>query len=354
MRILSSLKTLSPAVLCLLVLVAGTVGCAKDETTELDAPTDAGESLLAAAAPAVALAPEDIPEIAGRLNGKEISRDELVDYATGLRQRLSQNGADPGVASAEFYRSALDQMMNGELLYAEAVAKGLEAPAADIDAQLAGMKARFPSPEAFNEALTAQGLTEEEAAQEIRRGLSVQRLIDSDIAAQVELAPDADRNYYDANLDQMQEPEQVRASHILVLAEEQAAAEDRAAAREKAESILQRARDGEDFAALARENSEDPGSAQRGGDISWISPGQTVPPFEAALFALQPGEMSDVVETRFGYHIIRSEERREASVLPFEQVSPQIHQMLERQAVEDEIERRIEVLRADAEIENLL
>jgi len=354
MLILSSLKALSPAVLCLLILVAVTTGCAKDETTELEAPTVTDDSELAATAPPVALAPEDIPEIAGHLNGKAISRDELLDYAEGLRQRLTQNGADPGVATAEFYSSALDQMMNGELLYAEAVAKGFEAPATEVDVQLNGMKARFPTPEAFSEALTSQGLTEEQAAHEIRRGLSVQKLIDEDIAPQVELAPDADRNYYDANLEQMQEPEQVHASHILVLVDEQASAEDRAAAREKAESILQRAHDGEDFATLARENSEDPGSAQGGGDISWIAPGQTVPPFEQAMFALQPGELSDVVETRFGYHIIRSEERRAASTLPFEQVSPQIHQMLMRQAVEDEIERRIETLRADAEIEILL
>jgi len=354
MRLLPSLKKILPSLLCLLTLVAVATGCGKDEVTEPNTAAVADDTETAEVAPPVALAPEDIPEIVGRLNGDEISRDDLLDYAEGLRQRLTQNGTDPGVATAEFYRSALDQMMNGELLYAEAVAKGFEAPAAEVDAQLAGMKARFPSPEAFSEALTAQGLTEEDAAQEVRRGLSVQKLIDEDIATQVELAPDADRNYYDANLEQMQEPEQVHASHILVLADEKASAEDRAAAKEKAESILKRVRDGEDFADLARENSDDPGSAQRGGDISWITPGQTVPPFEEAAFALQPGEISDLVETRFGYHIIRSEERREASTLPFEQVAPKIHQVLVRQAVNNEIERRIETLRAGAEIENLL
>jgi peptidyl-prolyl cis-trans isomerase C len=354
MRLLTSLHTLSPAAICLLTFVAVTVGCAKDETTEPDSATVASEEETTASALPVALDPAELPDITGRLNGREVPRQELVDYADGLRQRLAQNGADPGIATAEFYRTALDQLMNGELLFAEAVARGFEATSAEVDVQLNGMKAQFPSPEAFTAALAAQGLTEEEAAHDVRRGLSVQKFIDAEVAAQVELAPDAGRNYYDANLNQMQQPEQVHVQHILVLADQQASAEDRTKARQKAESILQRASDGEDFATLARDNSEDTGSAQRGGDLSWISPGQTVPPFEAAAFALQPGELSGVVESQFGYHIIRAEERRDASVLPFEQVSPQIRQMLVRQALEDEVDRRIETLRSAAKIEVLL
>lgn len=123
------------------------------------------------------------------------------------------------------------------------------------------------------------------------------------------------RNQYDAAPEKFDNPEQVRASHILIAAK---SCEPEARARE----LLAKAREpGADFAALAKANSDDPGSASRGGDLGLFGRGKMTAPFEAAAFALkQPGELSDVVKTDFGYHIIRLEERRPASRQPFEAV----------------------------------
>jgi peptidyl-prolyl cis-trans isomerase C len=123
------------------------------------------------------------------------------------------------------------------------------------------------------------------------------------------------RNQYDADPKKFDTPEQVRVRHVLISAK---ACEAEAKARE----ILAKAsQPGADFAALAKANSDDPGSASRGGDLGFVARGRMVPAFEAAAFALkQPGDLSDVVKTDFGFHVIRLEERKPAERKPFEAV----------------------------------
>lgn len=107
---------------------------------------------------------------------------------------------------------------------------------------------------------------------------------------------------------------QVRARHILVKVDAGADEAAKQAARQRAQQLLARARAGEDFAALARQNSQDEGSARRGGDLGWNPRGRMVAPFDQAQFALQPGQISDVVESQFGFHVIKVEGRREGDV----------------------------------------
>jgi peptidyl-prolyl cis-trans isomerase C len=127
------------------------------------------------------------------------------------------------------------------------------------------------------------------------------------------------RNQYDATPEKYDTPEQVRVRHILVAAR---ACEPEARARE----LLAQARQpGASFAALAKANSDDPGSAARGGDLGFFGRGKMAPAFEAAAFALQkPGDLSDVVKTQFGYHVIRLEERKPAGRQPFEAVRDEL------------------------------
>lgn len=141
--------------------------------------------------------------------------------------------------------------------------------------------------------------------------------------AAIEIPESEAQEYYDAHQAEFEQEEQVRASHILIRFDQGADEAAKAAARERAEAILAKAKAGEEFGRLAAENSED-SSSSRGGDLGFFRRGLMVPPFEAAAFAMQPGEISEIVETQFGYHIIQVQERQEAGTKPFADVQDQI------------------------------
>jgi peptidyl-prolyl cis-trans isomerase D len=134
--------------------------------------------------------------------------------------------------------------------------------------------------------------------------------------------------YYRRHLDQFEIEEQVKASHILLRVDENAGDAIRERKRELAEKILKDARAGKDFDKLARTHSDDAGSASRGGDLGYFARGAMVAPFETAAFSLNPGEISDIVETPFGYHIIKVEEYIEAGVKPLADVLDKVKEKI--------------------------
>ena len=146
---------------------------------------------------------------------------------------------------------------------------------------------------------------------------------------------DADiKAYYDQNLARYKTDEQRRASHILIAAGKDAPAADKAAAKAKAEKILAQLRKSpNDFAKLAKENSQDPGSAERGGDLDFFGKGMMVKPFEEAAYSLKEGEISDVVQSDFGFHIIRLTALKAATTRPLSEVKANITDEIRRQQV---------------------
>lgn len=139
------------------------------------------------------------------------------------------------------------------------------------------------------------------------------------------------QDYYQAHQKDFQVPEEVKVRHILIKVAAGADAKTDAAAKEKAEALLKQIKGGADFAALAKANSDDPGSKESGGELGMIQRGVTVPPFEQAAFSLQPGQISDVVKTQFGYHILKVEEKQTAHLKPLDEVKAQILATLTRQ-----------------------
>src|SRR5581483_964836 len=150
-----------------------------------------------------------------------------------------------------------------------------------------------------------------------------------DFAAQANVPESAVAEYYDAHKDEkFSEPEQVRARHILVKVAADATPDAKAAARKKAEDLLAKAKAGGDFAALAKKSSDDTASAVQGGDLGFFRRGAMTPAFETAAFALEPGQLSDVVETPFGFHIIKVEAKKPAGTKPLDAVRDEILQRL--------------------------
>jgi len=150
-------------------------------------------------------------------------------------------------------------------------------------------------------------------------------LVDTDAIRTKIVVPAADieRSYTD-NLSQYSTPEQIRASHILLKTE----GKDDAAVKVKAEALLKQAQGGADFAELAKKNSEDEGTAAKGGDLDFFGRGRMVPEFDAAAFALKPGEISPLVKTQFGYHIIKLVDKKEGTTKPLAEVRQQINDQI--------------------------
>ena len=167
-----------------------------------------------------------------------------------------------------------------------------------------------------------------------RRKIRFVRINTSDVAARTKVSrEDVERNY-NARLGTYTTPEQIRASHILLTTE----GKDDAAVRAQAEQVLKEAKSGADFAALAKKHSQDESNAQQGGDLDYFSRGRMVPAFETAAFALKPGEISDLVKTEFGYHIIKLTDRKPAIVRPL--TDPAVYKELEDDLLNEQAEQQ--------------
>jgi peptidyl-prolyl cis-trans isomerase D len=177
----------------------------------------------------------------------------------------------------------------------------------------------------------------------------------------LEFSDAAITNYYNQNRYRFETPERVLASHILFMTQDVATGEafseeKKAELKTMAEGVLARVKAGEDFATLAKEYSGDPGSKDNGGDLGWVLRGQMVPEFEAAVFALQPNQVTDqLVETDFGYHIIKAFDRDEPRVRELDEVRPEIVADLsaEKQATEkfERVDKVIAALREASDVD---
>jgi peptidyl-prolyl cis-trans isomerase D len=155
------------------------------------------------------------------------------------------------------------------------------------------------------------------------------------IRQRTQISPQDVEKHYEDNEEQYSTPEQVRASHILLKTE----GKDEAAVRKQAEELLAKAKGGADFAALATKYSEDEGSAKKGGDLEFFGKGRMVPEFEKAAFSLEPGQLSDLVKSQYGFHIIKVAERKAATKRSLDEVRAQIEDQLKWERAQNEAKR---------------
>src|SRR5688500_1916032 len=291
-----------------------------------------------------------LPAVVARIDGRDVTRRELLERAEAMRIQMRQMGAPAPPQTEEFYREMLDQVIGAYLLHAEAERRKLTPTAAQVAEQIQKLRARFPSEELYRQQLAAQGITEKDVEEDLARNLAIQSLVAADLGGPGPTEAE-ERRFYQENRERMQRPAQVRVRHILIGAGGDATPEQRQAARQEAVALRARILAGEDFAKLAGEASDDPGSRPQGGLLPWFGPGEMVPPFEKAALALEPGAVSDVVESPFGYHVIRLEERRAETPVPFEEARAQIRDLLARRNSRDALRATMDALRRDAMVE---
>jgi peptidyl-prolyl cis-trans isomerase C len=293
--------------------------------------------------------PAQLPEIIARVNGEEINKGEFERAVQSLEGRAG--GPVPAEQRDRVFRDVLDQLVGVRLLTQEAAARKVAVPDADVDAQIATIQAQFPNAEAFKQVLAQRQMTIEQLKSDARREMAITKLLQTEVDAKAAVTPAQVNDFYAKNPNQFKQPERVRASHILISIPEGADAAAKAQARSKAEQILKDVKSGKDFAALAKEHSQDPGSAIQGGDLGFFTQGQMVGPFNDTAFALAPGATSDLVETQFGFHIIRVAEKEASRDVPLEEVRTRLEQFLLNQNRQEQTEAFVKALRSKGKVE---
>lgn len=288
---------------------------------------------------------------AATVNGKAISRTDLDREVKLWTERMASQGRQLPPAQVPTVRNEiLESLINQELLYQASKKEKIKIDKKTIDERYESVKKRFKTEEEFKEAIAKMDVTEAVIRTQLEKGLAIDELLKAKIVKDIKVTEEETQKYYDENLDQFKQAEQVKASHILVKVAPDATDEQKAEARKKIETVQGKLKNGDDFAAVAKEYSEGP-SNSRGGDLGFFQRGQMVKPFEDAAFSMDTDQVSGVVETQFGYHIIKVHEKKTESTASFSEVKEQLQEHLKQQKTRQAVENYVEELRKKAKIE---
>ena len=311
-------------------------------------------ALLLAFIPAMAQETQSSDKNAALVNGVAISMEQYNKELNIQLNRVSQQGQQVSDDQmAKLKDNILDSLIEREVLYQQSQKAGIKITDQTIDDQLAAIKKRFPSETEYKNALAKMNLSEDEVRLQIKRGLSIRELIEQQISSKVVITDEESKAYYDKNPQMFKQPAQIKASHILIKVDAKADEAKKAEARKKIEVVQQKLKDGDDFAALAKEYSEGPSNA-KGGDLGYFRRGQMVKPFEDAAMALKPNEVSEVVETRFGYHLIKVYDNKPEQTLAYADVKDKITQRMKQEKIEKEAVQYVDQLKKDAKLEKFI
>jgi peptidyl-prolyl cis-trans isomerase C len=291
-----------------------------------------------------------LPEIVAVVEGQEIKKQELEQaFTTILAGQGMTPDLLPAAQKAEGYKMVLDELIVGRLLTKKAA--DVEVKEDQISARFDEIKGRFPSPEAFAAQLEKSGQTPEKLKTDIQDSLRKQQWVESQIKDTPKATDEEVEDFYKKNPQQFQSPEQVRASHILVMLAKDAAPELVSEKQKKAEDILVRVKGGEAFDKLAKELSEDPSAKENSGDLGFFPREQMVPEFSEAAFGMKKGDLSAPVRSQFGFHIIQVTDRKDAETVSLEKVKPQLMAFLNRQKHDTELRKLLKDVREKANVE---
>ena len=288
------------------------------------------------------------------VNGSVITSEEFNRELNPIKQRISQQGQKISPEQLEGIRNEiLDNLINLELLFQESRNNGIKVEKEAVDSQMKLLKQRSPNDAEFKKRLTELKLSESTLKIEIEKGIAIQKLVDTHIVNKIKISDAESKVFYDTNPGLFKQSEQVKASHILIKVEPGADEITKSEAKEKIKKIQQKLNKGEDFAALAKEFSEGP-SKNNGGDLGYFQRGQMVKSFEDAAFALKTEEVSDIVETQFGFHIIKVIDKKPEKTVAYENVKEDLAQHLKQEKTNQEVKIYIQKLREKSKIEKFL
>jgi len=337
-----------------LVLACSVAGI---KTKQAESETVETETVETGAVEAEAVGDKPGGDVLVTVNGVDIT-EEAVDKAIEpqMRRLAAQSQKLPPAFIEQqrqrLYQQILDGLIVQELLNQKSEAKGIQISDTEVQQKISEIASQQGiSMDEFKAILESSGKDMSAVAADIKKGMRYEKLLGQQWEGKLDINPEDANKYYNENTERFARPEQVEASHILIKVDSEIADANQAGeqAKQKAQDVLKLVRDGGDFDKLAREYSEGP-SSQDGGKLGYFSQGQMVKSFEQAAFALEPNEVSDIVESQFGYHIIKVTDRKEASTITFEEAKEQIIEMLSSQKKMEIASDYIESLKEKAKI----
>ncbi|GFE62027.1 peptidylprolyl isomerase [Geobacter sp. AOG2] len=297
-------------------------------------------------------APEDPAAAAVLVNGTAITmgayRKEL-ESATQVQEAKAKLAHDAMMARVK--QETLDNMITRELLYQESRRRNIAVDAATVDREYKQYKANFASEAQYVETLTRLKLSEAQVREQIAQGIAIRTLIEEAVGKKVTVTPEEARNYYDRNAAAFAQPPRVHLSHILIALAKDATKEQKKAAADKIAEVQKRVARGDDFSALAAQYSDDAKNRTRGGDIGWFTSEQMPAEMHAKVKNLKVGDVSAVVEDRFGLHVIKVMESRAAFTPTFDELKDRIMATVRQEKAEKELQPFVKQLRDRAKVE---
>ncbi len=300
----------------------------------------------------------DVNDIAVTVNGTVIRESQVLALIQPTLDVLSRSSSQMPPAMLDGYKKqirqqAVEQLVATTLLDEKVkeakIAVTDEQVLSKITEELSALKPPI-SLEEYKKKLVENSMDFEQQKQLKQRSMCYLKLLEPYWAGKVNVSEDDAKKYYDQNQKQFLNPEQVRASHILVSAKKTDPNETKAKARAKIEALLAKIKAGADFAELARTDSNDIGSAKNGGDLDFFSKGEMVEAFDKVAFELKPGQTSDIVETEYGYHIIKVTDRKDAETVTFDKAKDQLIEGLTQQKESSLAQEYVQSLKEKAKI----
>ena len=291
--------------------------------------------------------------------GFEVNSKQLDEAFLNFRTAAASRGQSPppDEKRLELEKKLLDRLIVVEVLKRKAIEADKAKGKAASDKLLGDFLKQAGSIEGFRRQVQAMGMTPEAFTEQFTDRAIVEEVVNREVRATIPITPEQVQKFYDENPKRFEQPETVRAAHILLTTVELASKQELAPDKQKAqraliEALLKRVRAGEDFGKLAKEFSQDPGSKERGGE--YVFPrGQMAVEFETAAFSMSVGQISDVVTTKFGYHIIKVLERNAAGKIEFAKVKDRVRENLQQEEADKRLPAYLEAVKKEAGVEIL-
>ena len=306
-----------------------------------------------------------IPDVVAKVNGVEI-KSKSIKFQLSSAMRKGQRNFSPA-EKKEMVSGLVDKEIVRELVHQEGKAAKVEIDPNEVENAVKGVMEPYKNKEDFEKALKARGLTADELRNSIEVDLIAKHLIDGQVRGKIKITDEDVKKYYESNKKKFLRPEAYRASHIFIsifppelirstpINELKARKEELdKEAKKKIDSILAKSKSGADFAELAKKHSHDSASAENGGDLDFIYKGVFDPAFDEAIAKMKKGEVSGVIKTPYGYHIIKLEETKPAEQATFAEMEESIQKHLFMEQAQIKVEKYLQGLRKKAKIEILL